>query len=69
MEIMTSKNGGFYTLFLVSIIIVTGPSFISSTCISAPNCPVCNGFPKSDSICFIKASYKGIATSGFAAFI
>ena len=29
-----------YSLFLVSIVMVTGPSFTSATCISAPNFPL-----------------------------
>ena len=32
-------GGFFYSLFLVSIIIVTGPSFVRLTFMSAPNSP------------------------------
>jgi len=39
--------GGFYSRFLESIQIVTGPSLTSATCMSAPNSPVATGPPKS----------------------
>ena len=35
----------FYSLFLVSMQMVTGPWFNRSTFISAPNSPVCTGLP------------------------
>lgn len=58
-----------YILFLESMIMVTGPSFKSSTFISAPNSPVCTGLPKWFSSLLTKVSYSGIAISGFAALI
>ena len=41
----------FYSLFFVSMQMVTGPSFNSSTFMSAPNSPVPTGLPRaSDSL-------------------
>lgn len=58
-----------YSLFLVSITIVTGPSFTNSTFISAPNSPVPIFFPRSADNCSIIFSYKGTAISGLLALI
>jgi hypothetical protein len=46
--------------------IVTGPSFTSSTAILAPKTPVCTGTPSARSAS-LKRSYSGSATSGLAA--
>ncbi len=46
----------FYSLFFVSIQIVTGPSFNSSTFISAPNSPVPTCLPIASESCEQKAS-------------
>src|SRR5688572_3846341 len=59
----------FHTLFFVSMIIVTGPSFTRLTFISAPNSPVCTSLPRFDCTTLTKDSYNGIAISGFAAFM
>ena len=40
-----NEVSAFYSLFFVSIEMVTGPSFNSSTFMSAPNSPVPIGFP------------------------
>ena len=45
-----------YSLFLVSIHIVTGPSFSSSTFMSAPNSPVATCLPIASESCVQKAS-------------
>ena len=45
--IKSSKQQSNYSLFLLSISIVTGPSFNSATFISAPKTPVCTFLPKS----------------------
>src|SRR5690606_32235533 len=57
-----------YSLFFVSICMVTGPSLSSATFMSAPKIPVPTFLPRSFSNCTTKLSYKGIAISGFAAF-
>ena len=49
--------------------IVTGPSFTSSTFMSAPNVPVCTSFPICKPISAQKASYIGMAMSGLEAWI
>ncbi len=45
-----------YSLFFVSMMIVTGPSFTSATFMSAPNSPVGTGFPIASESFFTKAS-------------
>ena len=64
---MAWKNN--YSLFFVSIIIVTGPSFIKETFISAPNSPEYTCFPIAMDKSSLNSSYKGIACSALAAFI
>jgi hypothetical protein len=66
---LSPYSPSLYTLFFESITIVTGPSFVSATFISAPNSPVCTGFAKASSNAFTNFSYNGMATSGFDAFI
>lgn len=58
-----------YILLFVSTLIVTGPSLIKLTCISAPNTPVCICLPMSWLNCCIICSYNSIACSGRAAWI
>src|SRR5690606_2070659 len=57
-----------HTLFFVSMIIVTGPSFTRATFISAPNSPVWTGFPSCELNTATNFSYNGMAKSGFDAF-
>ena len=46
----------YYSLFFVSMMIVTGPSLTRETFISAPNSPVGTGFPIASDSFFTKAS-------------
>ena len=46
---------------------VTGPSFVRLTCISAPKMPLSGRLPDSVSSSAKKDSYNGIAYSGLAA--
>lgn len=55
-----------YSFSRESMRMVTGPSFTSSICMSAPNSPVSTGFPKSTISFLINASYNGMATGGGA---
>lgn len=57
----------FYALFLLSIVMVTGPSFSRATFINAPNTPVFISLPKSLPNCSTKVLYNGIDISGLAA--
>ena len=52
-----------YSLFFVSIHIVTGPSFNNSTFMSAPNSPVPIGFPNAISSWWQNSLYKGMECS------
>src|SRR5688572_21212727 len=64
-----NKFYSIHILFLVSIMIVTGPSLQRSTFISAPNSPDCTVLPNACSTSAIKLVYNGTAISGFAAFM
>ena len=52
-----------HSLFFVSMQMVTGPSFSSSTFISAPNSPAATGFPSCSSTTSRNRSYSGTVTS------
>src|SRR5690606_22970442 len=56
-----------YSGLCVSSRIVTGPSLINDTCISAPKTPACTGSDRLSESCARKYSYKGMATCGAAA--
>ena len=56
-----------YSLFLLSITIVTGPSLSKATFISAAKIPVWTFLPNCCSTSWTKRSYMGIAISCFAA--
>lgn len=60
---------GLYSLFFVSIIIVTGPLLTSDISIIAPNSPLPTDFPVSSDNLSIKSLYRGSATAGPAALI
>src|SRR5581483_1045596 len=55
-----------HSLNLLSIMMVTGPSFRRRTCISAPKRPVGMGRPRSADSRWTNCSYKGTASSGRA---
>ena len=56
-----------YSLFFVSMQMVTGPSFNNSTFMSAPNSPVPISLPNAKLNSLQNCSYSGIDISGFAA--
>ena len=56
-----------YSLFLVSMIIVTGPSLTKDTCISAPKLPENTSLEIDSDKSFLNFSYNSIACSFSAA--
>src|SRR5690606_28734041 len=60
-------NGHAYSLFFVSIEMVTGPSFSKLIFMSAPKTPVCTSLPISADSLRTICSYSGMALSGRAA--
>ena len=67
--LLLSLHSSLHSLFLVSMMIVTGPSLSSATFMSAPNSPVATSLPSVSLILLQKYSYIGMAISCFAALI
>ena len=61
------KDPSHHSLFLESMKMVTGPSLIRETCISAPNSPLSTLPSSKDANSFLNSSYRGMARSGLAA--